>query len=130
MSSARRRVLAVALLSAVIVLGTTGAAFAGTVKVNLKSDNWQYIAWNPHINAATIYVYGPSSYYRSATYGGVVTWGGSSKTATYSFTGTPNGAYRVRVGWKSGVDSSVQEANQYFTTWWLFPDKTCDFVSP
>jgi len=98
----------------------------GTIRVNLKRDDWSYWLYSPHINTATIHVYGPGTYYRST----VVRSRRSVIAAAPTFGGAPVGAYRVRVEWAEGNDSSAQEANQYFSTSRSSPNHTCDFNSP
>ena len=99
----------------------------GTVRVNLYYDNWKYWLWAPHINPATIYVYGPRGYYRSVRFGGT---GTSGQTISYAFTGAPAGAYRVRVAWANANDSGAQESNQYFSTTLSNWNYTSGFTSP
>jgi hypothetical protein len=121
-----KRTLVLAFLIFALVLGSVGTAFAGTITVNLKSNDREGILWAPKIQPAMIYVYGPSGYYRS------VWCSGSAlsilpKTMTYKFTNAPVGAYRVRVAW-----SGRAEANQYPSIgWWIWQqNQTCNFTSP
>lgn len=99
----------------------------GTLRVNLKYDDWNYAWYAPHINAGTIHVYGPSGYYRSARFGGT---GSAGKVVGYTFTEAPIGPYRVRVVWDRGYDSAAQESNQYFTTSLSALNSTRAFGSP
>lgn len=131
----RVRFVSVLLLVMVIVLGTAGAAYAGTITVKLKSDNFYNAPYGgipmllPHITPCTIHVYGPN-WYRSATYGG---WKGLATGTTVTaatFPNAPRGSYRVRVVWKAGFDSAAQEANQDFSLFWLAPNSTRTFQSP
>jgi hypothetical protein len=121
--------MVVGLFAALIVMATAGAAYAGTITVNLKAhyDPWHMLG--SHINPATIYVYGPNKYYKTATYKGWSSLKATDKTVTFKFKGAPLGAYRVRVKWAKANGCKACEANQYFSTWWLIPDHTCDFKS-
>jgi hypothetical protein len=118
-----------------LLIMMTGAAFAGTITVKLhaKHNYWTQLgSWR---NPATIYVYGPSGYYRSMYVGGWWSLASTDNVVQKSFTGAPSGNYRVRVDWRAGNrnppgnNAAAKQANQYFYTWWLFPNKTVDFTS-
>jgi hypothetical protein len=85
-------------LTLVVVFAATGTAHAGTVTVNLKSNNWQGYVWHPVIQPAAVYVYGPQGYYRSAWCPGS-DWTAGSRTMTYQFAGAPSGAYPSLASW-------------------------------
>jgi len=129
-----QRLLVLTVLAVVVLLGTAGAAFAGAITVNLHSNAWVRGSYWSHVNPCTVYVYGPSGYYRTQSYGG---WNSTAfftgKTQSYSFPSAPSGAYRVLVAWKSWYIVDATQANQYFTTgtgWFQSPNHTCDFTSP
>jgi hypothetical protein len=123
-SVASRRIVLLLALVLIAIFAATSTAQAGTVTVKLHSNDWQVIMWHPVTLPATVYVYGPAGFYRSASCpGSDATLG--SKTFTYTFTGAPNGAYRIRVAWRGRP-----EANQYPTLVWWYPWLTVDFTSP
>ncbi|MEI6502890.1 MAG: hypothetical protein WCP21_17910 [Armatimonadota bacterium] len=128
----RRRLLLTTVVAFVVLLGITGTAFAGTVKVNLKAHSNYWGAVGSHRNTAQIIVYGPSGYYRSTTVAGQSSLG-QIGTVSNTFTGAPMGPYRVRVYWAAGNGTGAQWAQDWYPSvgWWAWEQNPSrDFTSP
>lgn len=121
MSTGKR--FAIALVVALVLVSMVASvADAKSLTVKVTPDNWQVIAWNPHVNSGVAHVYGPNGYYRAFWF----SW--ATRSITYG--DAPGGAYRVRYCFSAGWDSGYQEKNTYPTiNWWEWGD-TSSVSSP
>jgi hypothetical protein len=107
------------------------------IHVNLTPDNWYIIAYRPHINPATIQIWGPSGYYKTAYFAGWDYWQyppafpGKRENANFVFDNLNTGFYTITVTWKAGLDSgSVVAKTQSGSLYWWERADAYTFQSP